>query len=70
MVNTQSITRSMLPLDSDHLEGLDKPTELQQFHEQYVKQIEKATQSIFIEMCNDIGIGYDHRFIAARYLVI
>ena len=33
-------TRSMLPLDSVHLQGLD-PTELQQCHEQYVKQIEK-----------------------------
>ena len=58
----------MLPLDSDHLKGLDKPTELQQFDAQYVKQIELARQSIFVEICNDIGVGYDHRFIAARYL--
>ena len=42
--------------------------ELQEFHEMYVKQMEKARQSIFVEMCNEIGQGYDHRFVAARYL--
>ena len=58
----------MLSLDSDHVKGLDKPTEYQEFHEMYVKQVKKARDSVFIEICNEIGQGYDHRSIAARYL--
>ena len=61
-------TRRMLRLDNDHVKNLDKPTEYQEFHASYVDQMVRARNSIFIEMCNEIGLGYDYRFIGARYI--
>jgi len=49
------------------LKGLDEPTEYQEFHQMYVNEVKKAIDSVFIEMCNEMGQRFDHRFIAKRY---
>lgn len=55
-------------MESEHLKGLDKPTEHQEFHQMYVNQVKNARDSIFTEMCNEVGQReVDHRYIAARY---
>ena len=38
-------------LENPHVKELTEPTELQEFHEQYVKQMERARDSAFIEIC-------------------
>ena len=59
----------MLPLENETVKRLTEPTEFQEFHEQYVKQVEKARDGIFIDICNGIKLSdFDHRYVAARYL--
>ena len=58
----------MLPMRNEHVEELDKPTEHQQFHEMYVKQVLKARSSVFADILNELGVGNDYNYIAARYL--
>ena len=59
------VTPRMLPLDNVHLKNLDKPTYYQQFHGICV---DKMTRSrMLVEICFEIGKGYDHSVISARY---
>ena len=57
----------MLPLDNSLVKGLTKPTELQMFHKEFVKEIEKARDSVFIEICDELKKRVDHRMIANQY---
>jgi len=56
----------MLPLESPHLEGLEKPGE-KQFQRMYVRQVEKAKNSIFDEISKEVCNANDHIYIASRY---
>jgi hypothetical protein len=56
----------MLPLESPHLEGLEKPGE-KQFQRMYVRQVEKAKNSIFDEISKEVCNSNDHIYIASRY---
>ena len=58
---------AMLPLDNDFVKGLTKPTEFQEFEGQYVKELERARDRVFIEICNEFKQGLDHRYVANRY---
>ena len=57
----------MLPLDNDFVKELTKPTQFQEFEGQYVKELERARDSVFIEICNEFKQGLDHRYVANRY---
>ena len=57
----------MLPLDNEHVKGLTKPTELQIFQAEYVEELKRARDSIFIDICNEFKHGLDHRYVANRY---
>ena len=50
----------MLPLDNDFVKGLTKPTQFQEFEDQYVKELERARNSVFIEICYEFKQGLDH----------
>jgi hypothetical protein len=56
----------MLHLESPHLEGLEKPGE-KQFQRMYVRQVEKAKNSIFDEISKEFRNSNDHIYIASRY---
>ena len=60
------VHRGMLPLDNDHVKGLTKPNERQEFREEFVGELVKAQNSIFIEICNEFKQGLDHRYVANR----
>ena len=53
----------MLPLDNEHVKGLTKPTELQIFQAEYVEELKRARDSIFIDICNEFKHGLDHRLL-------
>ena len=57
----------MLPLDNEHVKGLTKPTEYQKFRAEYVEELKRARDSIFIDICNEFKHGLDHRYVANRY---
>ena len=49
----------MLPLDKEFVKELTKPTQFQEFEGQYVKELERARDSVFIEICNEFKQGTD-----------
>jgi hypothetical protein len=56
-----------LPLDNKHLKRLTKPIELQIFLAEYVDELKRAKDSIFIDICNEFKHGLDHCYVANRY---
>lgn len=62
-----AVYTGMIPLDNEHVKGLTKPTELQNFQAEYVQELKRARDSIFIEICKEFKQGLDHRFVANRY---
>ena len=57
----------MLPLDNPHVKELTEPPELQESHEQYVKQMERTRDNVVIEICYEFKQGLDCGFVANRY---
>ena len=62
-----AVHRGMLPLDNDHVKGLKKPNDLHEFCGEYVRELEKAWNSIFIEIWNELKQGLDHCYVANQY---
>ena len=56
----------MLPLESVHLAGLEKPGE-KQFQRMFVNQVEKAKNSVFDEITKEICGSSNHIYLANRY---
>ena len=65
--DTTDVIRRMLPLDNAHVKSLDRPADYQEVQDIYVDQIVEARNSIFVEIRNEIGKGYDHWVIATRF---
>ena len=59
-----AVHTEMILLDTERLKGLTKPTELQNFQVEYMQELKRARDSIFIEICNEFKQGLDHRYVA------
>ena len=57
----------MLPLINACLKGLTKTTEFQDFEGQYVEELQRARNSVFINICNEFKLVQDHRYVSDSY---
>ena len=57
----------MLEVESPHFEGLENPGD-KQFQRLYIRQLEKAKNSIFNEISTEVCNANNHKYILNRYL--